>query len=204
MKMQEKKKKGGKTDQPREIPTTAEFEAELEHERHREQVRHTLRNTVFALLTAAAAAVLAATLIFPVFRIYGTSMTPTLAGGDVAMAVKTSKLKQGDLVAFYYNNKILIKRVIASSGDWVNIDADGNVFVNDQGLDEPYVSQKSLGDCDIDLPYQVPDGTVFVMGDHRDVSIDSRNKQIGPVSTDAVIGRLVLRVWPLKDFSIFK
>lgn len=186
------------------MPTTAEFEAELEHERRREQTRHTLRNTIFALLTAAAAAVLVATLIFPVFRIYGTSMTPTLTGGDVVMAVKTSKLKQGDLVAFYYNNKILVKRVIASSGQWVNIDADGNVSVNDQLLDEPYVSQKSLGDCDIDLPYQVPDGTVFVMGDHRDVSIDSRNKQIGPVSTDAVIGRLVLRVWPLKDFSIFK
>jgi len=202
--MQEKKKKNRKIDQQVEMPTTAEFEAELEHERRREQTRHTLRNTIFALLTAAAAAVLVATLIFPVFRIYGTSMTPTLTGGDVVMAVKTSKLKQGDLVAFYYNNKILVKRVIASSGQWVNIDADGNVSVNDQLLDEPYVSQKSLGDCDIDLPYQVPDGTVFVMGDHRDVSIDSRNKQIGPVSTDAVIGRLVLRVWPLKDFSIFK
>jgi signal peptidase I len=204
MNMQEKKKKNRKIDQQVEMPTTAEFEAELEHERRREQTRHTLRNTIFALLTAAAAAVLVATLIFPVFRIYGTSMTPTLTGGDVVMAVKTSKLKQGDLVAFYYNNKILVKRVIASSGQWVNIDADGNVSVNDQLLDEPYVSQKSLGDCDIDLPYQVPDGTVFVMGDHRDVSIDSRNKQIGPVSTDAVIGRLVLRVWPLKDFSIFK
>jgi len=204
MNMQEKEKKNRKIDQQVEMPTTAEFEAELEHERRREQTRHTLRNTIFALLTAAAAAVLVATLIFPVFRIYGTSMTPTLTGGDVVMAVKTSKLKQGDLVAFYYNNKILVKRVIASSGQWVNIDADGNVSVNDQLLDEPYVSQKSLGDCDIDLPYQVPDGTVFVMGDHRDVSIDSRNKQIGPVSTDAVIGRLVLRVWPLKDFSIFK
>lgn len=204
MNMQEKKKKDRKAGQPVGMPTTAEFEAELEHERRREQTRHTLRNTIFALLTAAAAAVLVATLIFPVFRIYGTSMTPTLTGGNVVMAVKTSKLKQGDLVAFYYNNKILVKRVIASSGQWVNIDADGNVSVNDQLLDEPYVSQKSLGDCNIDLPYQVPDGTVFVMGDHRDVSIDSRNKQIGPVSTDAVIGRLVLRVWPLKDFSIFK
>lgn len=187
-----------------DMPSTAELEEELEHEEHREQSRHVLRNAVFALLTAAAAAILIATLIFPVFRIYGTSMTPTLTGGNIVMAVKTNRLKQGDLVAFYYNNKILVKRVIATSGQWVNIDDSGNVFVNDELLDEPYVTQKSVGDCDIDLPYQVPDGTVFVMGDHRDVSIDSRKRQIGPVSQDAIIGRLVLRIWPLRDLAILK
>ena len=160
-----------------------------------------MRNTVFALLTAAAAAILIATLVFPVFRIYGTSMTPALSRGNVVMAVKTGKFRQGDLVAFYYNNKILVKRVIASGGDWVNIDKNGNVYVNDQMLTEPYLKQKSYGDCDIDLPFQVPDGTVFVMGDHRNASIDSRNKQIGPVSKEAVIGRLVMRIWPLKSFS---
>ncbi len=191
-------------DQKMPMPTTQELEEELEHEQYRERYRHTLRNTIFALLTAAAAAILIATLVFPVFRIYGTSMTPALSSGNVVMAVKTSKLKQGDLVAFYYNNKILVKRVIASGGEWVNIDENGNVFVNDQMLSEPYLEQKSFGDCDIDLPYQVPDGTIFVMGDHRDVSIDSRNRQIGPVSQDAVIGRLVLRIWPLKNFSIIK
>lgn len=187
-----------------EMSTTQALESELEHEQYREQYRHTLRNTIFTLLTAAAAAILVATLVFPVFRIYGRSMTPALTGGDVVMAVKTEKLKQGDLAAFYYNNKILVKRVIATGGQWVDIKKDGTVYVDGQELNEPYVNQKSFGDCDITLPYQVPDGTLFVMGDHRDVSIDSRNRQIGCVSSDAIVGRLVLRIWPWNKSLILK
>ena len=150
-----------------------------------------IRHVISVLITVAAAAVLISTLLFPVFRIYGTSMTPALQAGDVVVAVRPAgSLKRGDLIAFYFNNKILIKRVIAKSGDWVDIDSDGNVYVNDKMLREPYLSQneKSLGTCTIDLPYQVPDGRIFVMGDHRAVSLDSRDADIG--------GKLVFRIWP--------
>lgn len=149
----------------------------------------------------AAAAVLIATLVLPIFRIVGTSMSPTLEEGSIALALKDKNVHQGDLVAFYYNNRVLVKRVIATSGEWVSIDANGNVFVNDQLLDEPYLKEKSLGSCDLDFPYQVPDGTVFVMGDHRDVSIDSRTKAMGCISGDEMIGKLWIRIWPLKQFG---
>lgn len=158
-----------------------------------------IRHVISVLITVAAAAVLVSTLLFPVFRIYGTSMTPALQAGDVVVAVRpTGSLKRGDLIAFYFNNKILIKRVIAKSGDWVDIDSDGNVYVNDKELSEPYLSanEKSLGTCTIDLPYQVPDGRIFVMGDHRAVSLDSRDADIGCVAEEQIAGKLVFRIWP--------
>ena len=128
-------------------------------------------------------------------------MTPTLDEGNIVLALKDKNVNQGDLAAFYYNNKVLVKRVIATAGDWVSIDESGNVYVNDTFLDEPYVKEKSLGNCDIDFPYQVPDGTVFVLGDHRDVSIDSRTKAMGCISGDEMIGKLWIRIWPLKQFG---
>ncbi len=186
-------------------PVTAkELQEEISRVAEQQKFRDTLRSTIFILVTVAAAAVLVATLVLPIFRIVGTSMDPTLKQGDIVLAVKDKKVHQGDLVAFYYNNKVLVKRVIAQSGDWVTIDDNGNVYVNNEMLDEPYLTEKSLGNCDIDFPYQVPEGTVFVLGDHRDVSIDSRTKEMGCIATDDLIGKLWIRIWPLKGFKPVK
>ena len=149
-----------------------------------------------------AAAVLIAVLLLPVLQITGGSMTETLHDGDIVVALNGSDYKTGDVVAFYYNNNILVKRVIANAGDWVDIDEEGNVFVNDVQLDEPYISEKSLGNCNIELPYQVPDSCIFVMGDHRETSVDSRNTAVGCIRTNLTIGRILLRVWPLSDLGL--
>lgn len=182
-------------------PTLEQLERELKRERYRQSYGTTLRSTVFSLVVVAALAVLVATLFLPVFQIYGNSMSPTLHDGEIAASVKTGKLEQGDLIAFYYNNKILVKRVIASSGQWVDIDSDGNVYVDGKLLDEPYLTEKSLGTCNIELPFQVPDGRWFVMGDHRSVSVDSRDKALGCVSEEQIVGRLAVRIWPIDSIS---
>ena len=124
--------------------------------------------------------------------------------GDIVIAVNRSEFETGDVIAFYYNNNILVKRVIAYAGDWVDIDENGNVYVNGEKLDEPYISDKALGECNIDLPYQVPDGRCFVMGDHRATSIDSRNTAVGCVSSDMVVGKILFRVWPLSESGMVK
>lgn len=184
-----------------EIPSLELIEAELKKEQQRNSSNRVLRNTVFSLLVVAALAALTAVLLLPVLQISGTSMTDTLQDGDIVAAVSNSKYKQGDVIAFYYNNNILIKRVIAVSGEWVDIDENGNVYVDNKPLDEPYISEKALGQCNIDLPYQVPDGKCFVMGDHRDTSIDSRNSSIGCVGDDDVVGKIIFRVWPVRNIG---
>ena len=156
-----------------------------------------LKSTVYTLITVAAIAVLVATLLLPVLRIYGNSMTPTLQDGEIIFSLKTSDFEQGDIVAFYYNNKILVKRVIAGPADWVDMYEDGTVYVNGELLDEPYLTERVYGECNIELPYQVPDGRIFVMGDHRSTSVDSRNTAVGCVSQEQIVGRIVFRVWPL-------
>lgn len=182
---------------PAEWPTTEQLEAELAHEKYKHQYIRTFYSTVCALITVAAAVILLATMLMPVLKIYGTSMEPTLKAGDILFSVKTTDLKSGDIVAFYYNNKILVKRVIAEAGDWVDIDTAGTVYVNGEPLDEPYLTEKALGDCNITLPYQVPDSKIFVMGDHRTTSEDSRNTSIGCIAEEAIVGKIVFRVWPL-------
>jgi signal peptidase I len=182
-------------------PTTAQFETELKRERYKARYKQVFRSTIYLLLVAAAIAILVVTLWMPVIEIYGKSMTPTLNNGEIVVLVKTSKFKTGDVIAFYYNNKILVKRVVAQAGDWVDITKDGDVIVNGKKIDEPYVSEKALGECDIKLPYQVPDERVFVLGDHRSVSVDSRSSQIGCVAEEQVVGRITFRVWPLKQLG---
>ena len=188
----------------RELPKLEALEAELERERYRKRYANVLRSTAFSLVVVAAVAVLIAVLLLPVLQISGTSMTGSLQDEDIVVALNSSGYETGDIIAFYYNNNILVKRVIAAAGDWVDIDKDGNVYVNDELLDEPYVTDKALGDCNITLPYQVPDGRCFVMGDHRATSIDSRNTAVGCVSNDMVIGKILIRVWPLEGFGIVK
>ena len=184
-----------------ELPSTGELKAELSRERYRRSYAATLRSTVFALITVAAAAILVAVLLLPVLRIYGSSMYPTLTEGDIVISLKGSQFKTGDIVAFYYNNKILIKRVIAHTGEWVDIDEDGNVYVNNKKIDEPYLKDRAFGDCNIELPYQVPESKLFVMGDNRSVSVDSRNTAVGCVAEEQIVGKVVFCVWPLKRFG---
>lgn len=182
-------------------PTSEELEVELKRAKYNDKYKKMLRSTIFTLITVSAVAILIATIFLPVLQIYGSSMTPTLRDGDIVVSLKQTELEECDVVAFYYNNKILVKRVIATSGEWVDIDEDGTVYVNGHALDEPYVQNKSIGDCDIKLPYQVPDEKIFVLGDHREVSVDSRSKAIGCVGEEQLVGKLVLRIWPLNSFG---
>lgn len=184
-----------------ELPPIEQLERELGREKYRRRYGRVLRSTIYTLITVAAVAVLVATLWLPVLQIYGASMTPTLQDGDIVVSLKTSDFQPGDVVAFYYNNKILVKRVIASSGEWVDIDETGTVSINGEILDEPYLAEKALGECDIKLPYQVPDEKVFVMGDHRSVSVDSRSSQVGCISQEQIVGKIVFRIWPLSNFG---
>lgn len=187
-----------------EMPSAKEVQGEIKRVKYGKQFRTVIKNTFLSLLGVAAVAVLIATLWLPVFRIYGTSMAPTLSDNEIAVAVKTDNFETGDVIAFYLNNKILIKRVIAGPGDWVDIDKEGNVYVNKELIDEPYVTEKAFGDCDLELPYQVPESRVFVMGDHRSVSLDSRNSAIGCIAEEQIVGKIWLKVWPLPSFGKLK
>lgn len=182
-------------------PTLEQLHTELDKVKYKKRYLRTLRSTIYALITVAAIAVLVATLLLPVLRIYGTSMTPSLYEGNIVVCVKTTQFEQGDIVSFYYNNKVLVKRVIAFPGDWVDIAQDGTVSVNGTVLDEPYVQELAFGECDIELPYQVPDGQIFVLGDHRATSADSRSTTIGCIKEEEIVGRIVFRVWPFPDFG---
>ncbi len=186
------------------IPSIEEVEEEKERLAYQKRFRRTLRSTIYILIVVAAVSVLLATLFFPMLRVSGSSMEPTLEDQDIIVLVKTGNFKTGDLVGFYYQNKLLLKRVIAGPGDWVDIDAEGTVFVNGELLDEPYVTNLALGETDRIYPYQVPDDRYFVMGDNRMTSIDSRSTAVGCIETDQIVGKVFLRVWPLSQISLIR
>ncbi len=179
------------------LPSSEELNEELKRLKQQQRFHSVFRSTIFTLVVVASIAVLIATLWMPVLRIYGVSMNPSLEDGNIVISVKESKFDPGEVVAFYYNNKILVKRAVAKAGDWVDIDDSGNVYVNNVLLNEPYIKEKALGDCNIELPYQVPEGRIFVIGDNREVSIDSRNTAVGCVAEEQIVGKLIYRVWPL-------
>ena len=186
------------------LPTKRQVETERKRYRRQKAYNKALRGTVYVLTIVAAVAVLIATLILPVLQIEGTSMEPTLSNGDIVLLTKTTRFKRGELCGFTWNNKLGIKRVIGLPGDWIEMDVDGNVWLNGEQLDEPYVQQKALGECDLEFPFQVPPEQYFVMGDMRESSIDSRNTLIGCIPKDQIVGKVFFKIWPFKSIQFFK
>ena len=193
-----------KTRVKKEIPEINELKAELDRVEYKRKYVKVFKSTVYTLVVVAAFAVLVATLWMPVLQIYGSSMTPTIDEGQIVISVKGKNFEQGDLVAFYIGNKLLVKRVIAGPADYVLVDENGTVFVNGTELEEPYVLEKAFGECDIEYPYQVPDSRYFLMGDHRKTSVDSRTSAVGCISEEQIVGKIVFRVWPFESFGILE
>lgn len=195
MKKQQSKKLDYKT------LTISQIENELKKETYKEKYHKILKSTIYSLIIVAAIAALIATLMMPVLEITGSSMTPTFNEGEIVVSLKTTTLETGDIIAFYHGNKILVKRVIAKPGEWINMDKDGQVYINSKKLQEPYIDKILLGSVDIEFPYQVPDNHWFVLGDHREISIDSRNSDIGSISKDDIVGKILFRIWPLNKIG---
>ena len=186
------------------FPTSTQIETEIARIKYKKVYGKVLRSTIYSLITVAAIAVLIATVWMPVLQVYGSSMTPTLENDNIVVTFKTSDLEQGDIIAFYFNNKILIKRIIAEPGDIVDIREDGTVYVNEEMLDEPYIAEKALGECNVEFPFEVPQARWFVIGDNREASVDSRNTAVGCVAEEQIVGRVIFRIWPWERIGIIR
>ena len=184
-----------------DFPDLEDLQDELERVRHRKRTRISLRNLIYALIVTAAVVILLAFLVFPVFRISGSSMAPTVLEGEIVISFKGSHFECGDVVVLSYSNTKLVKRVIAGPGEWFDMDRLGNVYVNGEKIDEPYLPEIAYGDCNLKLPYQVPDGKYFVMGDNRSVSQDSRSTIVGCIPKDQILGKVLFRIWPLSHIG---
>ena len=185
------------------LPTKKQVETERKRYRRQKAYNKALGGTIYVLTLMAAIAVLIATLVLPVLQIEGKSMEPTLVNGDIVLLTKTTTFDRGELCGFSWNNKLLMKRVIGISGDWIEIDTDGTVYLNGEKLDEPYAEQLAMGECDLEFPFQVPQGQYFVLGDMRESSIDSRNTLIGCVDKDQIVGKVFFRIWPFETVRFF-
>jgi signal peptidase I len=183
-------------------PTVSQIEEELKRRRNIGKIRRTMRNIIISLVVVASATILIAMLWMPVMQVHGTSMEPVLSDGEILVAVRGQRyIQHGDIMAFYYNNQVLLKRAIGLPGDVIDIDKEGNVFVNGELLDEPYISKKAFGICDIEMPVTVPENSIFVLGDRRAVSVDSRSSDVGMIYSERTIGKIVFRVWEFESFG---
>ncbi|MBR3448294.1 MAG: signal peptidase I [Oscillospiraceae bacterium] len=183
------------------IPSEEQVESELNRIRYRKRFIRTLLNTAAVLIVVAAAAVLVSTIFMPVIQVSGDSMSPTLNDGDILVTLNTDSVTYGDLCCVSWQNKMLLKRVVGLAGDVISISGDGSVTVNGKLLDEPYVIEKSLGQCDIAFPYEVPADKIFILGDNRVLSADSRNSDIGSIGAEQIVGKVLFRVWPLRKHN---
>lgn len=186
----------------KDVPTTEQLHDELKRLRYRERFARSIWSTISSLIVVAAIAIIISTMLLPVLKVTGTSMTPTLQNDEVLICNKLAEPERGDVIAFYYNNKVLLKRLIGLPGDKIDIAEDGTVIVNDAELVEPYVSEIAIGECDVEFPYQVPENRYFVLGDHRAVSIDSRSTSVGCIAEENIIGKVMVRVLPVKKFGM--
>ena len=184
-----------------EFPNSKEIKRELKRLNEQSRFRQTLKNTLFTLITIAALATLIAIFVFPVFQVHGSSMNPTLSEGDILVSVRTGEPARGDIVACYYGNKLILRRLVAVGGDVVQIAEDGRLIVNDEEIAEPYVKSLALGTCDIEFPFTVPVGECFLLGDNRESALDSRSTILGTIPNDQIAGRVILRVWPFESFG---
>lgn len=200
MSMAGKQKEFGLSD----IPSIEALKEELARENARHQFRRSLWNVAVVLVVVAAVTALVATRLLVLIQINGDSMSPTLASGEVIFLHQTKEIRKGDIVGFYYGGRILLKRVIGSEGDWIEMDREGNVYVNGEPLSEPYLTERSLGKCNLEFPYQVPEGMLFVLGDNRAVSVDSRTRSLGCVEESQIVGRAVFRAWPLERVGFMR